>query len=409
MQIDAELPGQGEMTAREVEPDHVQMIRRLIVQFGNYAEGLFDYHDFGFSREVMCNHITKVEAEIGRIFERGSEAFLEIPGEVLQAEIRDVWNSKKNLRYAAGALMMSSLRNDIRVESRPRAIRLKILYEVYVDTIDDLIDTDGYSFADALDLMRHCLESLTRPRFDRRIFREELSGRLSPVQRPKTEFLSCLGEAVHRSSWECPQGASLVGELDRVQENWALGEAYTMYQKDPTLDVRAFLTGASRMDAPADDLEPWERIAGWISHTTALSLLDLCYADAPMSSKALEEHLVAWFYFDAVVTLMNNVVDLHKDVEAGIANLFMLACGRAEVRELRTARGFRPAPTTQDYEAFLGRTPDLAPRCLEHAGRRCNDGDLFYPFLAVMAPVAMFVTEAGVPEDVVHAYLRTPT
>ena len=224
MQIDAEHPGNGETTAREVEPDHVQMIRRLIVQFGNYAEGLFDYHDFGFSREVVRHHITKVEAEIGRVFERGSEAFLEIPGEVLQAEIRDVWNSKKNLRYAAGALMMSSLRNDIRVENRPRAIRLKILYEVYVDTIDDLIDTDGYSFSDALDLMRHCLGSLTRPRFDRQIFREELSGRLSPVQRRMTEFLACVGQAVHRSIWESPQGPSLVGDLDRLQENWALGE-----------------------------------------------------------------------------------------------------------------------------------------------------------------------------------------
>jgi len=407
MQIDAGHLCQGETSARNVEPDHVEMIRRLIGHFGKYAEGLFDYHDLGFPREAVRNHISKVEAEIRRIEDMGSEAFLEIPREVLQSEIRDIWNSKKNLRYAAGALMMSSLRDDIRPENRLRAIRLKILYEVYVDTIDDLIDTDGYSFADALDLMRHCLESLTRPRFDRRIFREELSGRLSPVQRPKTEFLSCLGEAVHRSIWESPQGASLVGELDRVQENWALGEAYTMYQKDPTLDVRAFLTGASRMDAPADDLEPWERIAGWISHTTALSLLDLCYADAPMSSKALEEHLVAWFYFDAVVTLMNNVVDLQKDVEAGIANIFMIACGGAEVRELRTARGFRPAPTTQDYEAFLGRTAELARRCLEHAGRSCNDADLFYPFLAVMAPVVMFVTEAGVREDLLHAYLRT--
>ena len=406
MQIDAELPGQGETTAREVEPDHVQMIRRLIVQFGNYAEGLFDYHDFGFSREVVRHHITKVEAEIGRVFERGSEAFLEIPGEVLQAEIRDVWNSKKNLRYAAGALMMSSLRNDIRVENRPRAIRLKILYEVYVDTIDDLIDTDGYSFSDALDLMRHCLGSLTRPRFDRQIFRDELSGRLSPVQRRMTEFLACLGQAVHRSIWESPQGPSLVGDLDRFQENWALGEAYTMYQKDPTLDVGAFLTGASRMDAPDQDLEPWERISGWISHTAALSLLDLCYADAPLSSKALEEHLAAWFYFDAVATLMNNVMDLQKDLEGGIANIFLIARGGPEVRELRTARGFRPALTTQDYEAFLGRTAELARRSLEHARRSCDDPDLFYPFLAVMAPVVMFVTEAGVREDVVHAYLR---
>ncbi len=407
MPIDAGHLCKIETTASHVEPDHVEMIRRLIAHFGKYAESLFDYHDLGFPREAVRDHISKVEAEIRRIQEIGSEAFLEIPGEVLQPEIEDVWNAKKNLRYAAGALMMSSLRNDIRPENRPRAIRLKILYEVYVDTIDDLIDTDGYSFADALDLMRHCLGSLTRPRFDRRIFREELAGRLSPAQRHMTEFLTYLGEAVHRSIWESPQGSSLVGELDRFQENWALGEAYTMYQKDPTLDVGAFLNAASRMPAPDHDLEPWERISGWISHTAALSLLDLCYADAPMSAKALEEHLVAWFYFDSVVTLMNNVVDLQKDVEQGIANIFMIACGGAEVRELQRARGFRPAPTIQDYEAFLTRTAELARRCLEHAWRSCEDPDLFYPFLTIMAPVVMFVTEAGVREDVLHAYLRT--
>jgi hypothetical protein len=407
MQIDAGHLCPGKTTARNVQPDHVEMIRRLIAHFGRYAESLFDYHDLGFPREAVRDHISSAEAEIRRIQEMGSEAFLEIPEELLQAEFRDIWNAKKNLRYAAGAVMMSELRKDIRPENRLRAIRLKILYEAYVDTIDDLIDTDGYSFADALDLMRHCLASLTRPGFDRRIFREELSGRLSPAQRRMTDFLTCLGEAVHRSIWASPQGASVVGELDRFQENWALGEAYTMYQKDPTLDVRAFLTAASHMPAPDPDLEPWERIGGWIAHTTALSLLDLCYADAPMSAKALEEHLAAWFYFDSVVTMMNNVMDLQKDVDQGIANIFMIACGRAEVRELRTVRGFRPAPTIQDYEAFLTRTAELARRSLEHAWRSCEDPDLFYPFLTIMAPVVMFVNEAGIREDVIHAYLRT--
>src|SRR5437667_10317812 len=152
-----------------------------------------------------------------------------------------------------------------------------------------LVATAGYCLSDPLALIRRCLGSLTRPRCARQAFQDELAGRLSPFQRRMTEFLACLGQAVHRSIWESPQGPSLVGDLDRFQENWALGEAYTMYQKDPTLDVGAFLTGASRMDAPDQDLEPWERISGWISHTAALSLLDLCYADAPLSSKALEE------------------------------------------------------------------------------------------------------------------------
>jgi len=95
MQIDAGHLCQGETSARNVEPDHVEMIRRLIAHFGKYAEGLFDYHDLGFSREAVRNHISKVEAEIRRIEDMGSEAFLEIPREVLQSEIRDIWNRRR--------------------------------------------------------------------------------------------------------------------------------------------------------------------------------------------------------------------------------------------------------------------------------------------------------------------------
>ncbi len=407
MQTDAGQLGETERRADEGEADHLELIRRLLVQFGRYAETLFDYHDFGFSRETVRDHIANVEGEIRRMQAMGSDALLGIPGAVLQGAIREIWNEKKNLRHAAGAIMISSrFRNEIRPENRLRGIRLKILYEVYVDSIDDLIDTDDYSFSDALDLMRYCLGSLTARGFDRQVFREELSGRLSPAQRRVTDFLTCLAESVHGAIWRSPQGASLIGELDRLQENWALGEAYTMYQKDPTLDVRAFLTGAGRLPAPDRDLRPWERIAGWISHTAALTLLDLCYADAPMSGAALEEHLAAWFYFDSLITHMDNVMDLPRDVEDGIANIFMIACSGPEILRARTVRGCPPAPTMQDYEAFLARVAELGRRFLEHARRSCEDPDLFYPFLAVMAPVVMFVTEAGVREDVLHAYLR---
>src|SRR3989442_6299246 len=203
--------GEMEEGGDEGEADDIELIRRLLVQFGRYAEALFVYHDFGFSRETVRDHISNVEEEIRRMQAMGSDALLAIPGTVLQGGIREIWNAKKNLRHAAGAIMISSrFRNEIRPENRLLAIRLKILYEVYVDSVDDLIDTDDYSFTDALDLMRYCLGSLTAPGFDRQVFREGLSRRLSPAQRPVTDFLTCLAESVHGAIWRSPQGASLI-------------------------------------------------------------------------------------------------------------------------------------------------------------------------------------------------------
>jgi hypothetical protein len=135
-------------------------------------------------------------------------------------------------------------------------------------------------------------------------------------------------------------------------------------------------------------------------------LLDLCFADRPISGEALAEALAGWFYFDATITLMNHMIDLRRDLDDGIANIFLIARGGEEVLNLRTVRGFEPALTMEDYDAFLSRTAEFAVRSLEHAWRSREDPDLFHAFLAVMAPVVMYTDDAGTREDVLHAYLR---
>ena len=281
MRTEAESLGErGRTSAGEGDADHLEMIRRLVVRFGRYAESLFDYHDFGFPREVVGTHIANLESEIRRLQALGSDDALGIPREVLREDVQDAWNSKKNLQHAAGALMISErFRNEIRPENRLHAISMKVLYECFLDTVDDLIDAGVYSFSDALDLMRHCLGAVTAQRFEEPIFRDELSARLAPEQRHLTDLLTALAATLHRNFRNSPHGASLAGELERLQENWILGEAYTMYQKDPTVDVRAFVTAGSQFPAPDPEMSGWERLSGWISHTAALTLIDMCFMD----------------------------------------------------------------------------------------------------------------------------------
>jgi hypothetical protein len=318
------------------------------------------------------------------------------------------WNSKKNLRYASGAILLAErFRADIAPENRIRSFAAKLLYECILDTLDDVIDTESYCFADALDLMRHCIAPITEHAFDPSGFREELRARLAPEQRHLSDLMTAMVEGLQRLLRCSPHGADLANAIEGFHEKWLCGQAYTMYQKDPTVDIRAFVTACERFPGPDADLTGIERLSGWISHTAAVTLLDLCFARELPSPAAMEEHMAAWFYFDATITLLSNVADLPKDLENGIANIFLIAQGGDAVRELRSVRGFRPALTMADYETFFARAAEFSRRALAHGAASYDDPNQFYPFIALMVPVVMMTNESGVREDLLHAYLRS--
>ena len=41
------------MVSIEIAADDVERITRFVLRLGGYAEGMFDYHDFGFPKQVL--------------------------------------------------------------------------------------------------------------------------------------------------------------------------------------------------------------------------------------------------------------------------------------------------------------------------------------------------------------------
>ena len=403
----AELVGMEQVSVDDQIDEHFELLSGFLRVFGERAESLVDYHRTGVDKATIRRHLANVQAEVSRMRALGIQALADVPPMLLRPDVIAAWNSTKNLRYVAGSVMMTErFRADMSPEDRTRAHATKLVYEVLLDTLDDSIDAGPYSFQDAFELLHHCLAPLTTDSFDPAEFRDELRPRLAPEHRHLTDFLTALVAAVQRMIAGSRHGRELAVRLEGFHANWIAGEAFTMYQKDPTVDIRAFLAGCDRFPAPDADLEGIERISGWISHTAAISLIDLCFADRLLSPAAMEEHMTAWFYFDAAVTLLNNLLDPAADLDEGIANLFVIARAKDQVMGRRRVRGWRPSLTMADYEAFLARTATFARRVLEHASRSGDDPTSFYPFIVLMAPIILLTDDDGTREDLVHAYLR---
>ena len=49
--------------------EDLDLLSRTVLRLGGYAEGLFDFHDFGFDKAFLKDHITSVHANLKRLRE----------------------------------------------------------------------------------------------------------------------------------------------------------------------------------------------------------------------------------------------------------------------------------------------------------------------------------------------------
>src|SRR5213594_57065 len=118
----------------ELGTDDLELVTKFVLRLGGYAEGLFDYHDFGFPKSALKNQITRVTDELRRMREsiRGSSLSLRPPGlpeDAMWEEADELWNYGQTLRFAAGATMITQ-RYESRMtsENLRRAMVAKVLH-----------------------------------------------------------------------------------------------------------------------------------------------------------------------------------------------------------------------------------------------------------------------------------------
>src|SRR2546426_11774802 len=91
-------------------PDDLDLLSRTVVRLGGYAEGLFDFHDFGFDKNSLREHISSVHATLKRLKDVSPPGGLplrppNIPAGAVLEDQGEGWDYLQSLRFAAGATM----------------------------------------------------------------------------------------------------------------------------------------------------------------------------------------------------------------------------------------------------------------------------------------------------------------
>ena len=382
------------------------------MKLGGYAEGFFDFHDFGFPKATLRGHIDSVADDL-RALRAASEGPTlnlrppNIPLDALWEETEGTWNYGQTLRFAAGASMITErYRDRMAREDVRRALTAKILHKCQAGILDDLIDQGRYTFIEAKDLYHHVFSSMIDPGFEINTFRKELALILKQEQLGLFDLVTNITAGFNKLYQGSSNGPDLFYEMERVDERVILGQALTVLQKEPTLDLPMLKRIAAGFWAPDPDVRWHERLASYVAGATYYNLIDMCFLREPVPRKELEATLMGWYYYDLVIAQLNHTVGVHRDLRAGIVNLALLSMREPDMMGHLSVHGYNPNLTMQDYEDKFVRTVEFASRALVNAQTAGPDEGLYHPFIAIMIPVVMLADWIGNRDDMIHRYMR---
>ena len=395
-----------------INREDLDLLSRTVLRLGGYAEGLFDFHDFGFDKNSLKDHITSVHTSLKRLRDSATPDGIplrppNIPAGAFWEDQGEVWNYLQTLRFAAGPTMMSEqYSSHMTTENLHRSMTAKIFRECVIGILDDLIDKGNYSYLEAKDLHHMVLSSMLDPDLDSTAFMKRLVTMLRREQIPLFDLINNIVRGFNVLWNNSPHGNDYFYQMEVMDERVALGQALSMFQKEPNFSIPKMEKIMENFYAPDDSMYWWEKLGGHVSAASRHNLIDMAFTDRSYDIKHMKNFLAGWYYYDAAVILMDHVVSIHQDLRNGIANLSLIAMREKELRELPSLKNYNPHLTIDDYDVHLRRIADLTSKAIRLATTDVHDETFVYPFMTIMMPVVMMADWIGNRDDMIHMFLE---
>jgi hypothetical protein len=209
----------------------------------------------------------------------------------------------------------------------------------------------------------------------------------------------------HRELSRAPRYSEWREIFDFGNRTLAEGQSLTVLLQSNRSDIARVRRTSERFYAPDSSVGWVERLGKYCSHVSNLTLIDLSFIrpDAPVGD--VHEHLRAWYYLDALISILDHLADLRSDSRSGVVNLALL-----QVRPNASFRGphveevYR-ALTSSEVDLLLDRLVTLSVTAFAHAERSGVESPSYYRLLLLLIPVVMLTSGKDGRGDLVPAYL----
>ena len=394
-----------------INREDVELLSHTVLRLGGYAEGLFDFHAFGFDKAILRQHVSNVYEMLLHMKERSTTFGLplrppNLPPSAFWEDQGETWNYLQTLRFAAGSVMMSEdYRRNMNPDNLYNALTAKVLHKCMIGILDDLIDKSDYSYLEAKDLHHMVLSSMVNPDFDETVYVKRLISMLRQEHVPLFDLMNSITKGFNALWNHSPHGADYFYQMEVLDERVALGQALTMFQKQPNFSLAKMHKVADAFYEPQGDMTWWEKLGAHVSTTVRYNFIDMAFADRSYDLKQLQNFLDGWYYYDTAIILMDHVTSIQQDLRNGIANLSLIAMRTKELEGVTDLKAYNPALTVEDYDAHLQRIAQLTSKALALVDRDKHEETHFYPFLTIMMPVVMMADWIGKRDDLIHTFL----
>lgn len=383
-----------------------------VSKLGGYALGLLDLFDLGIDRDAFRRHLKGTRERLAKLVPQGTAGPVTLrpksySNRALLEATNLAWDYPQDLRFAAGTCMLSQkYQRWMSQTNLQRALMAKVLYECQWGLLDDVIDNGAYGYLDAKNLYHLVLSSMTDPALDLNAFRKRLMAALQRDQLELYDAVVTFTQHFNRLFHASPHGTDLFVEMERLDERLALGQALTVFQKEPHLDVGQIARISRNFSSPRGSVPWYERLASYISGGARFNLIDAAFLKRKLRASKLQAILDGWYFFDIALIFLNNVASIHQDLGDGVLNLALISMREKECLSLGSVRGYRPELSSGDYEGHLRRLAATASRGLETLSRDFPDPDQYYPFVTLMMPVVMLADWIGKNDEMIHRYVE---
>src|SRR3989442_15409203 len=164
------------------------------------------------------------------------------------------------------------------------------------------------------------LSSMLDPDFDSTSFTKCLVTMLHQEQIPLFVLINNIVRGFNVLWNNSPHGHDYFYQMEIMDERVALGQALSMFEKEPNFSIARMEKITEAFYAPDDSMHWWEKLGGHVSAASPHNLIDMAFTDQPYDIRRMKNFMAGWFYHDPAGIPMDPVPGIHHDLRNRIAN-----------------------------------------------------------------------------------------